>query len=121
MNSLARMISTVTIWLMVTGIIITGMVMSYDVAGVVVLALILGIGAAIATEKIWSAGEAGETAKTPRQQEKLKRRSPVDLLLERLDDAELDDLRARLVGERDGEAASLEDLLAEQERRVRRR
>lgn len=120
MNSLARMISTVTIWLMVTGIIITGMIMKYDAGGIAVLALILGIGAAIATEKIWQARETGEEPQTRRQQEKAKRRNTVDLLLERLDETELDELRTRLMGDHDGEAVSLEDLLAEQARRTGR-
>lgn len=114
MNSIARMLTTVIIWGLVASVIITGMIQEYDAGALAVLTLILGIGAAIVTEKIWAvSGESPVIAA-----EKAKRRSKVDRMLERLDDQELAELRARLMSEQDGEAISLEDLLDEQARRT---
>ncbi|MCB9451106.1 MAG: hypothetical protein H6672_06680 [Anaerolineaceae bacterium] len=117
MASLGRTIATVAIWMMVTGIIITGMIMEYDAGGIAVLALIMGIGAAIATEKIWLTEGESKDARDRERREKAKRRSMVDRMLERLDESQLNELRARLMSEQDGEAVSLEDLLEEQARR----
>lgn len=114
MNSMARMLTTVIIWGLVASVIITGMIQSYDAGGLAVLTLILGAGAAIVTEKIWAVSSESPAIAA----EKAKRRSKVDRMLERLDDRELAELRARLMSEQDGEAISLEDLLDEQARRT---
>ncbi|MEZ4669865.1 MAG: hypothetical protein R3E39_18325 [Anaerolineae bacterium] len=49
----------------------------------------------------------------------MKRHSKIERLMNRLDEHELEELRTRLMIEQDGEAVSLDELLAERERQIR--
>jgi hypothetical protein len=71
------------------------------------LAIILAGSAVTATQAIWKSKDVDDD----KSAEKNKRRNNVDRVLERLSDREIEDLRARLMGDADGEAVSLDDLL----------
>jgi hypothetical protein len=73
----------------------------------IVMAVILAGSAVTATQAIWRSNDADDA----RSAEKNKRRNNVDRVLERLSDREIEDLRARLTGDADGEAVLLDDLL----------
>jgi hypothetical protein len=114
----ARVAGTCGVWLAVMVVAVGAIVTAKVLGGVLVfliVAILAGVAAA-ATQAIWGASSQGSTAQNS---EKSKRRSRVDRMLERMDDAELDELRARLMSESDGEAVSLNELLAERERRSR--
>lgn len=111
----ARVAGTCGVWLAVAIIGAGALANAFSLGGLfvfLIVAVVAGMGMT-ATQAIWGKSqENGEVSV-----EKSKRRSRVDRLLEKMDDAELDELRARLMSESDGEAVSLNDLLAERERR----
>ncbi len=114
-NNEARVLGTFFIWLAVAIIGAGAMVNAITLGGIIVfliVAIVAGMGMS-ATQSIW--GKGHENAES--DSEKSKRRSRVDRVLERMDEADLDELRARLMSESDGEAVSINELLAERDRR----
>jgi hypothetical protein len=114
-----RLLATFFIWLAFTVTMIASMVtnLARDSGGFFLIGfMIFVIGAVVATQAVWKYGSAGAS---PQTTEKAKRRTQVDRLLERMDEGELDELRNRLLSEADGEAVSLNELLAERERQRR--
>lgn len=110
-RNLARMITTAIIWGVLLLMAVTAMVTHTSMDFWMIL---LGLAAGtISTLFIWD-----DHATVATSAEKSKRSGRVDQVLKRLNDAELDELRARLV-ESDGEMLSLNELLAERERRAR--
>ena len=108
-NTEARVMATFFIWAAITIIAVAAMVAHISVDGFVgiVLAMILVGSASGATNAIWK----GTRVDDEQSAEKSKRRNNVDRVLERLTDREIEDLRARLIGESDGEAVSLDELI----------
>lgn len=117
-SNFVRMVSTAVIWTAVTVMAVAALV-NNAVVDFWTLALFVGAGVA-ATVVVWLAGQQPPPRVSVEQAAKAKRRGRVERLLEDLDDAELDELRQRL-GAGDGELLGLGDLLAEQERRARKR
>jgi hypothetical protein len=114
-RDIARVVGTCGIWFAVIIIGVAAITNAMFMNGVLVflLVMIMAIAAASATQSIWGHAHA----ETSQNADKIKRRSRVDRVLERMNDDELDELRARLMSESDGEAVSLNDLLAERDRR----
>jgi hypothetical protein len=112
----AKVTATSVIWVGITVIMITAMLTHVNVdggLGVILGAFIIG-GALFGTQAIWRSGtKEGEIERD----EKSKRRSRVDQLIERLDERDIAELRARLTAPDDGEMTSLEDLLDSNSRR----
>jgi hypothetical protein len=108
-NTEARAISSFFVWTAFTIVgvaaIVNGSNMSTFTS--IVLAVILAGSAVTATQSIWKSQDADDGNSA----EKNKRRNNVDRILERLSDREIEDLRARLMADGDGEAVSLDDLL----------
>lgn len=108
-NTEARAISSFFVWTAFTIVgvaaIVNGSNMSTFTS--IVLAIILAGSAVTATQHIWKSQDADDG----KNLEKNKRRNNVDRLLERLSDRDIEDLRARLMADADGEAVSLDDLL----------
>ncbi|NWG18414.1 MAG: hypothetical protein HXY41_17455 [Chloroflexi bacterium] len=103
-GNLSRTLSTVTVWaaLAILGVtaMLTGTRVDFIMAAV-------AIGAAmVATIVVWTSGRENE----PTEAEKAKRRGRIDQMLDKLNEAELEELRARLA-ESDGERVMLDDLL----------
>jgi len=80
---------------------------------ILVLAVLLAMVAMGATRVTWRYSTSGALAES----EKAKRFSRVEQFMQNLSDQELDELRARLTENVDGEMVSLEDVLAERRRR----
>lgn len=111
-TNLARLITTGIIWTVLLLMAVTAMVTGTDINFWVIL---IGLGAGMVTTMfIWDSSNS----KPATSAEKSKRSGRVDRMLDKLSEAELDELRARLV-ESDGEMLSLNDLMAERERRTR--
>jgi hypothetical protein len=109
-NMEARVLATFFVWTAFTIIVVAAMVshINVDAFAGIVLTIILAGSASGATSAIWKGGKADEEGSA----EKAKRRNNVDRVLERLSDQEIEDLRARLIGESsDGEAVSLNELI----------
>jgi hypothetical protein len=108
-NTEARAISSFFVWTAFTIVgvaaIVNGSNMSTFTS--IILAIILAGSAVTATQAIWKSNDADDSNSA----EKNKRRNNVDRVLERLSDREIEDLRARLMADSDGEAVSLDDLL----------
>lgn len=109
--------ATIAIWVAVTIIAVAAMVTRIQIDGGALVALffVLIIGGAGGTHAVWNSG-SGNSAESA---EKTKRRSKVEQLVEKLDERELEELRARLMSENDGEAVSLDELMGEQGRQQR--
>ncbi len=105
----ARTLSTLIIWAAVTILGIGALVNAtfLDSGAVVVIMILLVVGAAGATQAVWRS----PAASSQMEAEKAKRRGKVDRMLDRLSEDEIEDLRARLMAESDGEQVSLEELL----------
>src|SRR5262249_43989166 len=114
-NNEARVIGTFLVWLALTVILVTAMVSHVTINGDYLLGgtVVLLIAGSITTRAIWRSGDGDHSA--IQSAEKSKRRTKLDRMLARLSDDELDDLRTRLMSESDGEAVSLEELLAERD------
>ena len=108
-NNEARSASSFFVWTAFTIVgvaaIVNGSNMSTFTS--VVLAIILAGSAVTATQAIWKNHDTDEG----KADEKHKRRTQVDRMLERLSDREIEDLRARLIADSDGEAVSLDELI----------
>jgi hypothetical protein len=122
-----RMVVTIVLWIIIAVLLANATVMSSGAE--VPLALIMMIGGALTTRFVWN-GTLGLSAEDRRaayreetvtESEKAKRTNRVSRLLDTLSDDELDELRARLMAQEDGEInTTLEELLAEREERRRR-
>jgi flagellar basal body-associated protein FliL len=115
-NNEAKLGGTFFIWLAVTIIILVLLI-----AGQFnwIFGAFLIIGAAIGTGSIWSGHHDTET-KADAAPEKIKRRTRVEDFVNNLNDDELEELRARLLDNADGELVSVDDLLYEMDKRARR-
>ncbi len=115
MNNLSRVVSTAFIWVAMA-IIMVATVSSPNVNDewvIPVMGLLVIAGGVVGTGVVWSQGwgqSAGQAA------EKAKRSSRIDRFLNTVDERELDELRARLMDEQDGEVVSLEEILQERRR-----
>jgi hypothetical protein len=114
-----RLYATIAIWsaLAVMGVAAMVTRIQLDGGALVALFFVLIIGAAGGTAAVWNSGNAKQEAVD--EAEKAKRRSKVERLVEKLDEQELDELRARLMAENDGEALSLDELMQESGRQHR--
>lgn len=114
-SNLARMITTAVIWTALLLMAVTAMVTKTSVDFWMIL---IGLGAGMVTTMfVWDSSNRRPADSS----EKSKRSGRVDSLLNKLSEAELDELRARLIESSDGEMLSLNDVLAERERRARGR
>jgi hypothetical protein len=115
MNNLARVISTAFIWSAIAAIMMAT-VNSPNVNDewvIPVMALLSIGGGVVGTGVVWSQG----WGHAPREAaEKAKRSSRIDRFLNTVDERELEELRARLMSEQDGEVVSLEEILQERRR-----
>lgn len=114
-----RVLATFFIWVAFT--VTMAVALAANIAADSGLFFLIGFGIFVtgvstATKAVWGYKSSSGSAKTA---EKAKRRTQVERLLERMDESELDELRARLMSESDGEAVSLNELLAERERQQR--
>lgn len=82
----------------------------------VILSLALILAATVSTVFIWRSATAFEP-EAAAQNEKTKRQSQVEAFINKLDGRELEELRARLNENTDGEAIPLGEVLAERRRR----
>src|SRR5262249_24104399 len=110
-DSEARVLSTFFIWAALTVIVVTAMLAHVEMSNFtgVALGVILAISAGASTSAIWKGGNAASEVES--STEKTKRRMKVDRVLNRLSDQEIEDLRARLIGDSDGETSSLDELI----------
>ncbi len=111
-NNWARMIATGFIWGAFTLVAVAALMRDVSIDGgplVLIAAFMIG-GTVAATNFIWN-GSGSERAAI--EAEKSKRSGRVDRVLEKMSGAELAELRARLMADYDGEAVSLDELLAE--------
>jgi hypothetical protein len=110
----SRIGATFFIWLAFTVVSITAMLRDIPVqsGSSVFLAILLVLGAVSATRYVWRGSEmtSRETA------EKMKRRSRVERMIDRMSEQDIEELRARLLSDSDGEASSLEELMRQQGR-----
>jgi uncharacterized membrane protein YhiD involved in acid resistance len=116
-NAAARAIATLGIWAAVTILGIGTLVNSvYLNGGAIVLIMAILFGAALtATQLVWKSTSTG----IQEQAEKTKRRTKLDRVLDKLSDQEIEDLRARLMDDSDGEQVALEELMDAHQRRTR--
>jgi hypothetical protein len=77
---------------------------------ILVLCILMTLAVLAGNQIVW------KNTNTIEASEKAKRRSRVDRLLDRMNDADLAELRDRLMSEQDGELASLDDILSEHKR-----
>jgi hypothetical protein len=106
-NNEARLGATLLIWAAFTVIAVVALLAQQFNF---VVAIVLGGASMLATAAVWQ--HADNPHQSEERAEKNKRRSKVETLLERLDERELDELRARL-SDSDGEMVSLDEVLAE--------
>jgi hypothetical protein len=121
-----RTVVTIVLWIIIGVVLANATVMSSG--SIVPLTLIMMIGGALTTRVVWN-GTLGLSAEDRRDayreetvinSEKAKRTNRVSRMLDSLSDDELDELRARLMAEQDGEInTTLEELLAERDQRRR--
>ncbi|MBZ0281251.1 MAG: hypothetical protein K8L97_10965 [Anaerolineae bacterium] len=112
-DNLARLLATVSIWAAALGIMIAMAVTGQEI-NFIIVAIVMGTSAG-ATATIW--GNTHNDRSAERESEKSKRRSRVERMLESMDDRELEELRARLDENVDGEMVTLDEILAERRRR----
>ncbi len=114
-NNEAKVLSTFFIWFAFTMVSMTAMIRDIHLEGLgaIGLAVLLVAGAVLATQFVW----AGNSISAAEADEKAKRRTRLDRVMDYLSDDELEELRARLTTESDGEQVSLEELLGARGRR----
>lgn len=113
-----RLTATGIIWLAFTIVTLGALAASDHVSTtfIFVLTLMFTMAAITSTRMIW---RYGNTSTIPvERSEKVKRRTRVEQVLDTMSDSELDELRSRL-GDSDGEAVGLDELLAERGRERR--
>jgi hypothetical protein len=109
----SRIGATFFIWLAFTIVSVTAMLrdLRIDSGAAVVLAILLVFGAVSATRYVWR-GSASQVE----TDEKIKRRTRVDRMMDRLSEQDIEELRTRLLADSDGEDTSLEELMRQQRR-----
>lgn len=116
-NNETRLAATCGIWLAFTAVTVAALVTRvFDGSGTLFLVgfIFLLIAVSSATQAVWKYG--GDLRSGEKMTEKAKRHSRVTRMLDKLDEDDLAELRARLMSESDGEAVSLEELLAERKK-----
>ncbi len=114
-NNEARTVGTCGIWFAVMVLGAVAITNAATLGGVLVFLIVATI-AAMAVggmQFVWSGTSQSDSEKS----EKVKRRSKVDRMLEKLNDDDLNELRDRLMRESDGETVSLEELMRERKQR----
>ena len=99
--------STAIIWLAFTVVMIAALAAAHSFSSgiLVMMMLMFTIAAAAGTQAIWK----HYGTRSSEANEKSKRRTRLDHLLEGMDDGELEELRTRLLAASDGELISFED------------
>jgi hypothetical protein len=111
-NTEARVGATFFIWLAFTVVSVAAIVKSDVIGGLLFLMMILLAGAVVtATQFVWKGAEANNRDEA----EKFKRRDKLDKVIAKLSEQDIEELRARLLADSDGEAVSLDDLLHRRE------
>lgn len=105
-----RVAATLFIWIAFALVMVIAIAnaMFIDGGPLVALAIITAVAALGGTRYVWG---SVQTAEPSRPAEKAKRRSRLERLLDEMDTDELEQLRARLMAENDGEQVSIEDLI----------
>lgn len=104
----ARVGGTFFIWVAFTVVSVASIVNSEVIGGFLFLIMILLVGAAVsATQAVWKGAGADKRGES----EKSKRQDRLDKVIAKLSDEDIDELRARLLADGDGEAVSLDELL----------
>lgn len=80
-----------------------------------VIGVVFALAAVFGTAAVWTATLENSPSKA--EAEKAKRQGRIEKFVTQLDEVELDELRARLMAESDGERVSLDELLSEVETR----
>lgn len=103
-----RVAATMFIWLAFAIAMVLAIVnaMFLDTVALVFIVIAIAFAAASGTRAVWR-----QSAVAAPQAEKSKRRSRLERLLDEMDTDELEQLRARLMAENDGEQVSIEDLI----------
>ena len=111
MNNIARVFATGIIWgaLTILGVAATISHVELSSGSLTFMMAMLIIGATIGTGMVWK--DSGGTVSAKEDAEKVKRRSRVERLMSDLDERDIDELRYRLMGDRDDEPVPLEDLI----------
>jgi hypothetical protein len=113
-HAAARVFATLFIWAAVTILGIGTLVNSTFLGGgpvIIIMVLLVGA-AATATQNVWRSDFGSRAAA-----EKIKRRTRVDRMMDKLSETEVEELRARLMAETDGEQVTLDELMTEHEKR----
>ena len=117
MNNISRVFATGFIWAALTilgvAMMVTHVEMSSGNLTFMMIALI--IGATIGTAAIWSSNKTDEDSQ--KSNEKAKRHSRVERLMNDLDDHDIEELRSRLISPNDEESVPLEELMHTPRRR----
>ncbi len=112
-NTEARVGATFFIWVAFTIVSVAAIVNSAVIGGLLFLIMILLTGGVVtATQSIWKGVETDKQSET----EKSKRQGNLDRVMARLSEQDIEELRARLIADSDGEAVSLDELLQRQDR-----
>jgi hypothetical protein len=109
MGNNQRLAATVVIWLAVMMIGIAAMGFDVRPDALAWVTTVFVIGAATSTRSIWRGARSPDPVQV--EMEKAKRHGKIDRLMERLNDDDVAELRARLDGDSDGEAVSLDELM----------
>ena len=112
-NTEARVGASFFIWVAFTVVAVAAIVNSAVIGGLLFLIMILLTGGAVtATQSIWKSDENDRQSES----EKSKRNDKLDRVMARLSDQDIEELRARLLSDSDGEAVSLDELLHRRDR-----
>jgi hypothetical protein len=112
-NTEARVGATFFIWVAFTVVSVAAIVNSSDIGGLLFLIMILLTGGAVtATKAVWTGVENDSQSGS----EKSKRQGKLDRVMARLTDQDIEELRARLMADGDGEAISLDELMHRRDR-----
>ncbi len=113
-NIQARVLATALIWTAITVLGVAVLVNSEASGAQAFMLVVLVIGGTIGTGTIWKDAESNGSASE--QSEKAKRRSRVERMMDNLDARDLDELRYRLMDQRDEQQVPLDELMRHQSR-----
>jgi hypothetical protein len=109
----ARVGATFFIWVAFTVVSVAAIVNSSEIGGLIFLIMILLTGGAVtATQSVWKSVDTDKQGES----EKSKRQGKLDRVMARLSEQDIEELRARLLEDSDGEAVSLDELLHRRDR-----
>lgn len=112
-NTEARVGATFFIWVAFTVVSVAAIVNSSDIGGLLFLIMILLTGGAVtATQSVWKGLQNDNLSEA----EKSKRQGKLDRVMARLSDQDIEELRARLLEDGDGESVSLDELMHRRDR-----